>query len=295
MLPPQMGMMMGGGMMNNNNNGNNVMMMELPSGGCAENCKSCFCPCYVFGKLVNRMHGNRNAVDVMACGSWAACLLMLWGGTATGVQILAANGGAATYGSYALYSCMYLEYLYPYLQALYMYKTLKGLYSVAGGNEPQLGQQPVEVDVPCRQWCTFCICPCCYLGSADAYVNLINGPYGSGAVQLRLTQQNLCPLRCYSDYNVEVRQGINGMNITNNGGVMTDPNNLGMVNGMDPTQTMMGMPQQTMMGMPQMGMMPQQQTMMGMQGMPQMGMMPQQMGMMQGMGGYGGGGYQRMF
>ena len=210
-MPYQMQMMGGGGYSDDPNEN----LDELPHGRCSEQCQSLFCPCYVFGRIVNRMHGGRGSVDMVACGSWAAFLLCCWGGTAAGAQLLAAQIGSgssiAQYSAYALYTLFYLEYMYPYLQGMYMYKSLKGLYNVRRGQQLQAGDESVEISVPCHQWCTFACCPCSYLGSVERYVNAMNNPLdnnNSGTV-LQLRRQNLCPFECQNDYKIVVR-ALNG-------------------------------------------------------------------------------------
>jgi hypothetical protein len=200
-MPYQM-QMMGGDDPNEN-------LDELPHGRCSEQCQSLFCPCYVFGRIVNRMHGGRGSVDMVACGSWAAFLLCCWGGTATAAQLLAAQlgSGVAQYSSYALYTLFYLEYMYPYLQGMYMYKSLKGLYNVRRGQPLLAGDESVEISVPCHQWCTFACCPCSYLGSVERYVNAMNNPLdnNNSSTVLQLRRQNLCPFECQNDYKIVVR------------------------------------------------------------------------------------------
>ena len=270
-MPPGQLMMMGG-----------YGMSELPAGGCAEDCKALFCPCYVFGKVVNRMHGGKGTVDCVACGSWAGCLLGMWAGTATGIQLLVQNvGGASQYGAYALYALYAAEYLYPYLQALYMYKSLKGIYHQAGGGDPQPGHETIEVDVPCHQWCRFVCCPCTYLGSVDAYVSAVNGTFSSTYVHLH--QRNVCPIMCYNDYALEVRSRGNNYNNsygTNNSMSTMDPTSSMLSAQQQPTswdpammqQQQMFMPQQPPMMMPGYGN-PYQAPMNMMMGQPQMNMM----------------------
>ena len=181
--------------------------LELPSGSCGDQCKSCFCPCCVFGKVVGLMHGDtRGVMDKMACGTWAAFVLCLWGGTALGAQLLAAQvgSGAAQYSVYALYLLYYLEYMFPYLQAMNMYRSLKAIHTAAGGGDPQPGHASSEVRVSAGQWCSFLVCPCLYLGRVATYVDVMNGANSGAAAVLHLEQQTLCPFECHSDYVVEV-------------------------------------------------------------------------------------------
>ena len=188
-------------------NNNGMQMMELPPGRCSDMCQSFFCPCYVFGRLVNKMHGGRPSVDVVACGTWAAFVLLCWGGTAAAAQLLAAQvAGGAQYSVYAMYSLYYLEYMYPYMQAMYMYKSLKGVHNANGGQGLRDRDRSVEVSVPCSQWCTFMICPCVYLGRASTFVNMENNPQDTNRnVALHLEQRNLCPFEFYNDYEIEAR------------------------------------------------------------------------------------------
>jgi hypothetical protein len=154
------------------------------------------------------MRGNKGTVDWVACGSWAGFVILAWGGIATAVQMLAARTAesGAGYGVYVLYIFYYVGYIVPYLQALYMYKSLKGVMLKAGGvGQPlQAGQDRLPVSVPCGQWCEFMLCPCTFLSSANAFVSAENE--GGSSTYLHLDEQLMCPITCYTDYRVTVLQ-----------------------------------------------------------------------------------------
>ena len=186
---------------------NSYYSYELPAGSCTGSCNACFCPCVVFGKVVEKMRTNRGTVDWTACISWALCTLLIWGGVSSATQVLIdkTSDQNLKYAVYGLYVFYYLGYMLPYMQALYMYKSLKGLMTTAGGQPLQVGQNPTTVTVPCSQFCSFLACPCFYLSRVDAFIDVENSSNSSTFVHLEETI--ICPFTLYNSYRVKVQQG----------------------------------------------------------------------------------------
>jgi hypothetical protein len=181
------------------------LQKELPPSGCGEACASCLCPCYVFGRLVNTLRRSNRSVNWVACGSWALFTLVIWGGVAGAVQIVVSrvlsNSNSAQYAIYGLYALYYFAYMYPYLQAMIMYRSLKAIHNTG---DPPPAQAVVEAAAePCHQWCVFMICPCSFLGSAETYVRNVQR---HSSVYIHLDKDiAMCPLNCIADYGLEVR------------------------------------------------------------------------------------------
>ena len=186
---------------------NSYYSYELPGGSCTGSCCACFCPCLVFGKVVEKMRANRGAVDWTACISWALCTLLVWGGVSSATQVLIdkTSDQNLKYVVYGLYVFYYLGYMLPYMQALYMYKSLKGLMTTAGGQPLQVGQSPTTVTVPCSQFCSFLVCPCFYLSRVVAFIDIENS--GNSSTFVRLEETIVCPFTCYNSYRMKVQQG----------------------------------------------------------------------------------------
>ena len=187
---------------------NSYYSYDLPAGSCTGSCNACFCPCLVFAKVVEKMRTNRGTVDWTACFSWLACTLLVWGGVSTLTQTLIEktddqNLKYALYGFYVFY---YVGYMLPYMQALYMYKSLKGLMTTAAGQPLQVGQTPAAATVPCSQFCAFLMCPCFYLSRVDAFIDLENSSSSSTFVHLEETI--VCPLTLYNSYRMKVQQAV---------------------------------------------------------------------------------------
>jgi hypothetical protein len=193
-------------------NNTQPIMSELPTGRCGELCESCVCPCYIFGKLISKLKlSELSTVDQTACVSWGLILLVFWGGIAAAVQIMIAQldvSGSVQYAVYGLYVLYYIVYLFPFLQVLPLYRSLKWIHG-NGGAQPGMAVQ--EAPEACHQCCMFMICPCTFLASAHRFVDLTNGFYGNGTKIVMEKEVMACP--CGGSANMQV---ISSMAANNN-------------------------------------------------------------------------------